>query len=330
MLVSLDGQTILAMVPQTSGSTGRMMRQYQSTDGGRTWAEIFPHVTQRNPWVGFPHQVVDRPPGTLLVGTSGPTSGTAFEDGAVIARSSDGGKNWRSAIRQTEDYPDFVTWTIKDFASGVGVNGNIVLAVGVVTTLSAVSYHMLKSENFGFFFDLHKVLTAGSGTLTRLNAIAHLGGPHLLAGGLKTGGNNTPTVWRSSDYGETWTEVTLPGSYGAADAEITAIEGLGGGVAVAGGRAPKAEDLTLFPPRLYRTADWGSTWTEVTDNVSDITFTGTDLDHSVNSLTVFGVDGLKKIGVGLQGDPAQGFDHFRISHDLGLTYRRDGYFATPY
>jgi hypothetical protein len=331
MLVALDGQTVLAMVPAlTVGSTGHMMGLYMSTDGGLTWSEAFPHVTQRNPWQGFPHQVVDRPAGTLLVGTSGPTSGSAFEDGAVIARSSDGGKNWKSAIRQTEDYPDLVTWSIKDFASGLGTRSRVVLAAGLVTTLSASDYHLLKSENFGFFFDLHKTLTAGSGTLVRLNAIVHLVGPHLLAGGLKTGGNNTPTIWKSSDTGETWTEVTLPGSYGAADAEITTIISLGGASALAGGRAPLAENTAHFPPRLYRTLDWGNTWTELTDNVVDITYTGTDLDHSIDSLTVFGAGQDRIVMAGLRGDPTQGFDNFRLSGNLGLSFGRLGYFATPY
>lgn len=319
------GLEVHMLVPEAALAEGIPVRQFHSSDGGRSFQEIPMFVTQDNTFSGKVHQIVGAPPGHMLAGATGPQGFGVYEQWSVIARTPDAGKTWFSGVRETV-FNDLTDWDIRDFITGVDDTGNIGFAVGVVNTLSATPYHILRTRTRGFYFDLHHNLSAMSGALVRLNTIQDLGGGRLLAGGLNSGGATNPSVWRSLDMGESWTEIQLPGTYGAADHEINDITVVGQGIVLAGGRSPLSTNLAHYPPRLYRSTNYGETWTEITDSVSDISYTD-DQDHSVTAITVFAN---QAVALGLAGDPTAGSDNFRISQDMGLTFSRVGYFATPY
>lgn len=122
-----------------------------------------------------------------------------------------------------------------------------------------------------------KTLQPSGGPITKDNtSVEYYGTIFSMAEGIEAGtiwtGSDDGLIHLSRDGGKTWTNVTPPSSILPEWAQINALEAHpfeNGGLYVAATRY-KSDD---FKPYLFKTTDYGKTWTKITSGINDLHFT---------------------------------------------------------
>jgi hypothetical protein len=298
----LGSGRMLATLEEVGGPTGTVLRTFLSADNGQTWAEgteldLADNLSQcRIRTMAFD---------TVVTGFSGPqTFPSVYESqGTVVARSTDAGATWASAVTLadwTAMFPNTATtdfWQTTDFVKLV--DETTVLALGFFTSVGAANTYLTSTDG-GVTFNNPRNVTGSFG---------HFGGVSMGGGVviLCDTSHNPARVFRSTDSGGSFAAVTLPGVGSGATNGAAAIGPVSGQrVGVVGGRSGQV---------AFFSTDNGVSWTQATIGgaaQNGLDMVAVDASHVVLGMTI------------TLAQSAAGQTPFRLSTDGGATYPDSG------
>ncbi len=302
-VMCLGGKRMLATLEEdlNAAGTGPVVRNFLSEDNGVTWDEIA--ALDSLSAISFSRlRVLSRD--VLLMGNDhlGGGPGTYEPAQSIIARSPDGGATWASAVPQvvfTAIVGSPPRWSIVDFAP---VDTTRVVAAGAGGALPNPTWIFLLSNDGGATFTEAPGTPAIGVTIVSANTVASLGGGIVIAGLT----SNPLRLVRSTNRGDTWSAVTLPGAP-AGLAAVSLVVNLGGGQALAAGTGG----------RLWHSSDFGASWSALSplpaDGVSTVAVSATQI--------IVGMDGVNPV----TGSTTP----FRLSTDGGATFSDPGSMVNP-
>lgn len=285
-------------------------RPFRSADNGQTWSELTALASDENLPRGRMRSlgVLD----AVVQAMTGPQNVGAYESGAsVIARSTNGGDTWASAVTNPE-------YTLRNYGS----DGYTTL--DFITTDYGSTYAL---GSFGAGGTSYVTSTDGGATFTTPSTFSgattfgvfagvYLGTNTLIAGDTA----HTPIrIFRSTDQASTWTPVNVGAGGQAGTITGAALAGaLGSGLAL----LSATRSTPSLAPKAYVSTDAGQTWTEAT--ISGSAQGATDIIAPSATLAVLGLD-VTSAQMGAGGSP------FRLSTDGGQTFtdmgtQADGFF----
>jgi hypothetical protein len=234
-------------------------RVFRSFDNGDTWALSTTYFSTHNLWFwdlyspAYDH---------LLAGQEGPDQCGPPSGDDLVARSTDGGLTWGSAV-PSGAYSFWDSFKYRSLDAGeVWVIGTFETSTDTLPCGPVLNrYDILRSFDGGASFGspLNINLSLGVGTLIVFQSLAYLGGDVLLAGAQwgSVGPLNYPRVHRTTNRGATWSEIAL--STVSPNGIIEHIEYLGNDVVIAIG--PNAG---LGTNKVFRSTNAGLTWADIT------------------------------------------------------------------
>ena len=303
---------LLRLDDNPSDDPGFFTQRYAlSTDDGRTWAE---QPEERATFLPL-GPMISLGLNTLLGGFGAGHPGDLYGPFALISRSTDGGVTWSAAI--TSALYSTLDPDNADIFTFANLGGSVVLAFGGVSTLGGDRYHVLRSSDGGQTFALYaKVGDVPPSPLSQVDVACAAGGGVVLAAGDFLGGSFPDvSLWRSTNSGLTWSEVSLPSPGGLGS--VACLASLGGNVVLAGGQVESPDDPNHVVAVVWRSTDAGLTWTPII--MPGMVFSGGGLQqYTVTWLQALTASKVVA-GVTIFGPPAT-VDHWRLSEDGGQTW----------
>jgi PKD repeat protein len=244
--VALPDGSIVLMGGQGDGGEGGHFRDvWRSIDQGETWVETTPAATwsARNS-----HASVALPDGSIVL-MGGRNSGGYESD---VWRSTDGGATWTEMTNSAG-------WAARAHHAAVALpDGSILLMGGYNdadygTTLGDVWHSTDRGATWTELTGAAEWPARNSAT-----SVALPDGSILLLGGSNASHQELNDVWRSTDQGETWAQVT-PGAEWSVRYGTTGVALPDGSIVLVGGGNYGTNDV-------WRSTDLGESWAELTDS----------------------------------------------------------------
>lgn len=284
-----------------------------STDDGLTFEELPEQVSTFLP--NGPMLALNF--NTLLAGFGAGHASDPYSNFSLISRTADGGLTWVAAISpqlySTLDPENSDIWTFANLGGG-----EVLAFGGVSPLLGGLRYHVLRSLDTGQTFALYSAVgTSPPSPLSIVDVAVYAGNSVVLVAGDFLGGSFPDvSIWRSTNKGQSWTEVALPspGGFGS----VASFASIGSGIVLAGGQVETSADPNHIQAVVWRSVDYGATWTAVVLPNQPFGTGG-----GVQRYTVTWIQPLtaSKIvaGVSIFGAPPS-VKHWRLSTDGGVTF----------
>ena len=220
---------------------------WRSTDSGATWTQI----TANAGWSGRQdHSSVAMPDGSIVL-MGGDEIGFANGYKNDVWRSTDGGATWMQVTPSAG-------WSARTGHSSVAMaDGSIVLMGGLAG--GGYTNDVWRSIDGG---ETWTQMTANAGWVAREShsSVVMPDGSLVLMGGNDGTMDYADDVWRSTDYGATWTRMTANAGWGRRSYHTSAVMP-DGSIVLTGGYAGGG-----YKNDVWRSTDSGATWTQVTPN----------------------------------------------------------------
>jgi hypothetical protein len=232
-------------------SMGRLKDVWRSTDQGENWTQM----TAAAPWTARSgHSSVALPDGSIVM--MGGWDGSNYLND--VWRSTDQGENW---TQMTAAAP----WTARSDHSSVALpDGNIVL-MGGFTKMGSSTYRVndvWRSTDKGVTWTQITTIAEWTRRSNHTSVVLPDDSSIVLMGGAGWD-NYLNDVWRSTDQGTTWTQMTADAGW-RGRAGHTSVALPDGSIVLMGGVYSDA-GLAKYLNDVWRSTDQGATWTQMTD-----------------------------------------------------------------
>ena len=220
---------------------------WRSTNNGISWTQMTSSAgwSERNS-----QSSVVMPDGSIVLMGGGYTSNTKNTDFNDVWQSTNDGALW------TELTPN-AGWSARWGQSSVVMPDGSIVLMGGCNVEGAIMNDVWRSTNNGASW-IEMTTNAGWSARCSQNSVVMPDGSIVLIGGWNPNGLG-PTmndVWRSTDNGATWTEVT-PNAEWSARIGQSAVVMTDGSIILTGGM-----DNNGFKNDVWRSTDYGATWTQ--------------------------------------------------------------------
>jgi hypothetical protein len=237
-----DGSIVLM-----GGYSGTFLNDvWRSMDYGATWIQ----VNKSAGWSGRNgHSSVAMPDGSIIL-MGGDDGGKSYYTNDVW-RSTDNGSTWTQVNASAG-------WTARDALSSVAMADGSIVLMGGLDNYGGLRNDVWRSTDYGATW-IQMNASAGWTGRTFPRCVAMPDGSIVLMGGYSGTPLNEDDVWRSMDYGATWTQVT-PSAGWSERIEFASVAMPDGSIVLMGGNDGSDKNDT------WRSTDDGATWTQVNRN----------------------------------------------------------------
>ena len=230
----------------------------QSTGSPTGWAWYFGDENYTQTWTQMTagagwlarshHSSVVMPDGSIVLMGGWNSDTTNLND---VWKSTDNGETWTQVTRSAG-------WSARDGPSSVVMpDGSIVLMGGRVGAVSFKNDVWRSTDNGATWIQVNA--SAGWSARSYHSSVVMPDGSIVLMGGYTFNSGRTNDVWRSTDNGATWTQMTASAGWSARDGLSSVVMTDGSIVLMGGYWGPPMK----FMNDVWQSTDNGATWTQV-------------------------------------------------------------------